>query len=294
MTLGGEGQDKTMPGIGRLDPMRVARYALAGSDPAFGIVELGEDHGQFPDTIAAITGDPLAGPVSYTGERHPLGEVRLLAPVIPRSKVLGIGRNYADPAAPDAQVPGPPVTFFKPNTTVIGPDDAIIRPTEVTELNFESELAIVIGRISRKVPAKRAQEVIFGYTVGNDVTAANLQQREPQWTRAKGFDTFTPLGPWIVTHLSIEEASNLAVSSTLDGEVRQQGNTNQMMRGIAELVAYFSNFSTLLPGDVILTGTPAGASQMLPLQHISCEIAGIGALHNVVVADDPGNFGEPA
>ena len=129
--------------------MRIARYSLAGAEPAYGIVELAADQGQFPDTIATISGDPLAGPVHYTGERHLLSEVRLLAPVIPRSKVIGVGRNFHDPKQPTAPSNEPPLLFFKPNTSVIGPEDVILKPQEVKELQFEGELAIVISRICR-------------------------------------------------------------------------------------------------------------------------------------------------
>lgn len=266
--------------------MRIARFALAGEDPTFGVVELAEDQGQFPDTLAAITGDPLAGPVTYTGARHRLDEVRLLAPVIPRSKIVGVGRNYADHVAEMGnEIPVTPVLFFKPNTAVIGPDDAIIKPVQTAELHYEGELAIVIGRICRKVPVERVAEVIFGYTIANDVTARDLQRAEPQWARAKGWDTFCPLGPWIVTHLTLAEAQHLSIVTSVDGEVRQDGNTSQMLRDVAELVSYISDFTTLLPGDVILTGTPAGVGAVRPGQRISIRVDGIGVLTNVVVAD---------
>ena len=176
--------------------MRIARYVPTGSpDPAFGIVELAEDAGNFPDTVATITGDPLAGPVNYTGERLPLAQVRLLAPVIPRSKVVAVGKNYAAHAAEmGSEVPSAPILFLKPNTSVIGPDEAIIKPFEISELSYEAELAVVIGRICRRVPLERVPEVIFGYTCANDVTARDGQRAEQQWTRAKGWDTFLPAG----------------------------------------------------------------------------------------------------
>ncbi len=267
--------------------MRIARYVPTGSpDPAFGIVELAEDAGNFPDTVATITGDPLAGPVNYTGERLPLAQVRLLAPVIPRSKVVAVGKNYAAHAAEmGSEVPSAPILFLKPNTSVIGPDEAIIKPFEISELSYEAELAVVIGRICRRVPLERVPEVIFGYTCANDVTARDVQRAEQQWTRAKGWDTFCPLGPWIVTHLSVDEAQNVRVVSRVDGELRQDGNTNQMLWSIPELVSYVSNFTTLLPGDVILTGTPAGVGELRPLQHVTVGIDSIGELHNVVVAE---------
>ncbi len=266
--------------------MRIARFAVAGGDPRFGIVALEADEGQFPDTIAVIDGDPLAGPVNYTGERIALDDARLLAPVIPRSKILAVGKNYAAHAAEfDGEVPPEPLIFMKPNTSVIGPDDVIVRPQLSHNVHCEGELAVVIGRFCRKVPVERAAEVIFGYTVANDVTARDLQRSDGQWTRAKGFDTFCPLGPWIVTHLGIDEAADLSLVTSVDGEVKQDANTNQMVYSIAELIAYVSAFATLLPGDVLLTGTPAGVGPLLAGQRVSVEIDGIGTLTNPVVDD---------
>jgi 2-keto-4-pentenoate hydratase/2-oxohepta-3-ene-1,7-dioic acid hydratase in catechol pathway len=267
--------------------MRIARFASAGADPRFGIVELSADGGQFPDTITVIDADPLAGPVNYTGERLRLADVRLLAPVIPRSKVLAVGKNYADHAAEfDGEVPPEPLIFLKPNTAVIGPGEPIVRPVLSQDVQFEGELAVVIGRICRKVPAELASQVIFGYTVANDVTARDLQRRDGQWARAKGFDSFCPLGPWIVTHLSVEEAGDLSLVTSVDGEVKQDAATSQMVYAIPDLIAYISAFTTLLPGDVILTGTPAGVGPILAGQRVSVEIDGIGTLTNPVIDDE--------
>lgn len=267
--------------------MRIARFASAGADPRFGIVELSSDGGQFPDTITVIDADPLAGPVNYTGERLRLADVRLLAPVIPRSKVLAVGKNYADHAAEfDGEVPPEPLIFLKPNTAVIGPGEPIVRPVFSQDVQFEGELAVVIGRICRKVPAELASQVIFGYTVANDITARDLQRRDGQWARAKGFDSFCPLGPWIVTHLSVEEAGDLSLVTSVDGEVKQDAATSQMVYAIPDLIAYISAFTTLLPGDVILTGTPAGVGPILAGQRVSVEIDGIGTLTNPVIDDE--------
>lgn len=267
--------------------MRIARFASAGADPRFGIVELSADGGQFPDTITVIDADPLAGPVNYTGERLRLADVRLLAPVIPRSKVLAVGKNYADHAAEfDGEVPPEPLIFLKPNTAVIGPGEPIVRPVLSQDVQFEGELAVVIGRICRKVPAELASQVIFGYTVANDITARDLQRRDGQWARAKGFDSFCPLGPWIVTHLSVEEAGDLSLVTSVDGEVKQDAATSQMVYAIPDLIAYISAFTTLLPGDVILTGTPAGVGPILAGQRVSVEIDGIGTLTNPVIDDE--------
>jgi len=267
--------------------MRIARFSAAGADPAFGMVELAEDKGEFPDTIAQVSGDPLAGPVKYTGARFGLGQVRLLSPVIPRSKLVCMGLNWAQHANEMGdEIPATPVVFIKPNTAVIGPDEPIVYPIESHFLSYEGELAIVIGRICRRVPVERAGEVIFGYTCANDVTARDLQHEEQQWTRAKGFDTFAPLGPWIVTHMDIAEASNLTIRTRVEDEVVQEGTTADMLHGIAEIVSYISNFTTLLPGDVILSGTPNGVGPMEAGQHVSVEIEGIGTLTNPVVAEE--------
>ena len=269
--------------------MRIARYVI-GDQIQFGTVELAADGGGHPDTVATVSSDPLAGPVNYTGERHPLDDVRLLAPVIPRSKVIGIGRNYAAHAAElGNEVPDEPLVFLKPNTSVIGPGEAIVRPTTTSNLHYEGELALVIGRICRDVPKERVAEVVFGYTVANDVTARDLQNTDGQWTRAKGYDTFCPLGPWIVTHLSLEEAGNLGIRTRLEGETVQDASTKLLVRDLATLVSYVSSFMTLLPGDVILTGTPAGVGPMTPGQHVEVEIDEIGTLDNVVVEDAGGD-----
>lgn len=267
--------------------MRVARFS-SGGDPRYGLVELAADGSDHPDTIAVLTGDPLAGPVNLSGERVALAEARLLSPVIPRSKVVGVGRNFAAHAAElGNEVPQTPLTFYKPNTSVIGPGDAIVHPDFTQQLSYEGELAVVIGRICKQVPVERAREVIFGYTIGNDVTARDLQGPDKQWARAKGADTFCPLGPWIITHFDLAEVSSLRIVTTVDGEVKQDGNTDQMVHGIAELVAYISSYTTLLPGDVVLTGTPEGVGAMTPGQTVSVEIEGIGTLSNPVVADGP-------
>lgn len=271
--------------------MRIARFSssrTSGGEPRFGLVELAADGGEHPDSIAVINGDPLAGPVNLTGEIIALSDARLLSPVIPRSKVVGVGRNFAAHAAElGNEVPTTPMTFFKPNTAVIGPQDAIVHPSYSQQVSFEGELAVVIGRICKEVPVERVPEVIFGYTIGNDVTARDLQGPDKQWSRAKGSDTFCPLGPWIITHLELAEAGNLGITTTLDDEVKQSGNTDQMVHDIASLVAYISSFTTLLPGDVILTGTPEGVGAMSPGQTVSVEIEGIGTLTNPVVGDGP-------
>ncbi|MCA0297351.1 MAG: fumarylacetoacetate hydrolase family protein [Actinobacteria bacterium] len=266
--------------------MRVARFVAQG-DPTYGVVELAEDQGPNPETVSVVSGDPLAGPVHYTGERLPLADVRLVSPVIPRSKIVGVGRNYSDHAAElGNEVPATPLVFLKPNTSVVGPGEPIVYPPETTNLHYEGELAVVIGRICRRVPAERAADVIFGYTVANDVTARDLQNADGQWSRAKGFDSFCPLGPWIATHIDLEEASRLDLTTSLNDKQVQSGNTSQLVHGIADLVAYVTSFTTLLPGDVILTGTPAGVRPMVVGDRVSVTIPGIGTLTNPVVAEE--------
>lgn len=264
--------------------MRIARFATAGQDPAYGIIELAVDGGDHPDTIASLTADPLAGgKVHYTGERHDLADVRLLAPVIPRSKIVGVGRNYADHAAElGNEVPAEPLLFFKPNTSVIGPDETIVRPRGCTNLHFEGELAVIIGRICKQVPVERAAEVIFGYTIANDVTARDWQNSDDQWARAKGSDTFLPLGPWINTHVTLDEAATLSVETRVGEDVKQSGSTSQLVHKVAELISYITDSMTLLPGDIILTGTPAGVGPMVPGDEVHVSIDGLGTLSNPV------------
>ena len=264
--------------------MRIARFSI-DDEVKFGLVE-GE--GEQPESleVAEILGHPF-GPVQVTQRRWPLSRVRLLSPVLP-SKVIGIGRNYAEHAAElGNEAPGkddPAVVFLKPSTSVIGPSDAIQYPLGVSfDVQHEAELAVVIGRLCRQVPQTRVPEVVLGYTCGNDVTARDLQRAENQWGRAKGFDTFCPLGPWIETEL---DPSDLAITCTVDGDLRQAGRTTQMTRSVADLVSYVSEAMTLLPGDVILTGTPAGVGPIVVGQQVSVSIEGIGNLTNRVVARD--------
>ncbi|WP_159618350.1 fumarylacetoacetate hydrolase family protein [Arthrobacter zhaoguopingii] len=253
--------------------MRIARFVV-DNDPMFGVVE-GPDGSE---ELAVINGDPFYSGIQLTGARHLLADVRLLAPVIPRSKVVGIGRNYADHAAElGNEVPPAPLMFLKPNTSVIGPGDPILLPSFSDEISYEAELAIVIGRICKDVPLERVDDVVFGYTCANDLTARDAQRTDDQWARAKGFDTSCPIGPWIETELDPE---NLAVKGSLDGELRQDGSTSQMIWGAKELVSYVSQAFTLLPGDIILTGTPAGVGLISEGQRYEVEIEGIGRLSN--------------
>ncbi|MDQ4008255.1 MAG: fumarylacetoacetate hydrolase family protein [Actinomycetota bacterium] len=259
--------------------MRIARFTT-GEEPRFGVVGTGGEEG----VVAALVGDPLYQGIEPTGERLDLDDVRLLAPVIPRSKVVCVGRNYADHAAElGNDLPEEPLLFLKPNTSVIGPRDPISYPRQSNDVQFEGELAVVIRRICRDVPAERAGDVVLGYTVGNDVTARDLQKKDVQFTRAKGFDSFCPLGPWIETDLA---HGDVQVSTTLNGEARQRGRTSQMIFDVPTLVAHITSVMTLLPGDVILTGTPAGVGPMQPGDEVAVTVEGIGTLTNKVVSRD--------
>ena len=233
--------------------------------------------------IQVLAGDPLYSGITKTGEKLALDSVKLLAPVIPRSKVVCVGKNYADHAKEmDSVVPEQPVIFIKPNTSVIGPDDAIVWPSMSKKVDHEAELAIVIGKICKDVPKERVQDVIFGYTIGNDVTARDLQKVDGQWSRAKGFDTFCPLGPWIETDI---DPSDLAISAEVDGQMRQSDRTSSMIFDIPTIIHFITQVYTLLPGDVILTGTPAGVGVIPVGSTVSISIEGIGTLSNRAVAD---------
>jgi 2-keto-4-pentenoate hydratase/2-oxohepta-3-ene-1,7-dioic acid hydratase in catechol pathway len=238
-------------------------------------------------TIAELHGHPFGvdpGGVRLTGRRYPLAEVRLLAPVLP-SKVVGAGRNYASYVREvNGELPADPVLFLKPSTSVTGPGDAIKYPVKLADrVDFEGELAIIIGRLCRQVPRERAEDVIFGYACANDVTSRDLQARDGQWTRAKGFDTFCPLGPWMETGTN---PADLALTTTVNGAVRQQARTSELLRDVPGLIEYVSQVMTLLPGDVLLTGTPAGVGPLTDGDEVSVTIESIGTLTNRVVIGD--------
>ena len=258
--------------------MRIARFAT-DDEPRFAAV--GEDR-TGESVLAVLDGDPLYRPIQLTGETIPLADARLVAPVLPRSKVVGVGRNYREHAAElGNEIPAEPLLFLKPNTSVIGPGEPIVVPHQSDEVHHEAELAVVIGRICRDVPPERVNDVILGYTCGNDVTARDLQKRDGQWARAKGFDSFCPLGPWIETEL---DPADLEITCTVGSEQRQSGRTSQMIYDVAALVAYISAAFTLLPGDVILTGTPAGVGPIVDGDDVTVAVEGIGELTNRVVA----------
>lgn len=250
--------------------MRIARFSHNGAI-TYGIVD--------ETDLVVLSGDPMFAGFEPTGERVPISDVALLAPVIPRSKVVCVGRNYRDHAAElGNDVPAEPMLFFKPNTSVIGPGDAISLPPQSQRVDFEGELAAVIGKIAKNVPAERALDYVFGYTIANDVTARDLQKSDGQWARAKGFDTFCPLGPAIET--DFDPTGDAVVTTRVNGEVRQRGPISDMIFSLADIIAYASAAFTLLPGDVILTGTPAGVGPFGAGDTVEVEISGLGILRN--------------
>ena len=275
--------------------MRIARFSRDDT-VAYGVVQEAAPDGVAsaaigPDTdgltIAELQGHPFGvgtDSVRYTGQSYPVADVRLLAPVLP-TKVVAIGKNYADHAREmGGEPPDEPVIFLKPSTSVIGPGDPVARPVKLSErIDFEGELAVVIGRLCRDVPPERVSEVIFGYTCANDVTARDLQAKDGQWARAKGFDTFCPLGPWIETGL---DPSDLELTTTVNGEVKQHARTSQLLHDVTAVVCYVTSVMTLLPGDILLTGTPAGIGPLVHGDRVSVAIQGIGALTNPVVDRD--------
>ncbi|HZG93896.1 MAG TPA: fumarylacetoacetate hydrolase family protein [Mycobacteriales bacterium] len=251
--------------------MRIARFSKDG-DVAFAVVE--------GDELAVLDRHPF-GAVTFTGERVPVADVRLLAPMIP-SKVVAIGKNYADHAREmGGEAPASPVLFMKPSTAVCGPGDPIQRPAGVERLDFEGELAVVIGRLARDVPVTRALGVVLGYTCANDVTARDQQKTDGQWTRAKGYDTFCPIGPWIETDL---DPGDLPIRTTLNGDTRQDSTTALLLHDVPTLISYVTAVMTLLPGDIVLTGTPAGVGPMVAGDEVSVTVEGIGTLTNPVVS----------
>jgi 2-keto-4-pentenoate hydratase/2-oxohepta-3-ene-1,7-dioic acid hydratase in catechol pathway len=238
--------------------------------------------------IHAVAGDPY-GPDGAAGLRigasvAPLDAVQLLAPCTP-SKVFLVGRNYEEHIKElKHDVPTEPLISQKSITSIIGPEAAIVHPARLShDVHYEGELAVVIGRTCHRAAEEEALGYLLGYTCANDVTARDLQNRDGQWTRSKGFDTFCPLGPWIETEL---DPANLRVTTRLNGAVKQDARTEIMLFGVGRIISHVSQFATLIPGDVILTGTPAGVGPMQPGDQVEVEVEGIGVLRNRVIAED--------
>jgi 2-keto-4-pentenoate hydratase/2-oxohepta-3-ene-1,7-dioic acid hydratase in catechol pathway len=254
--------------------MKICRFEQRGSQAQYGRLD-GISVTPFgTDSFA----DVLAGRYSETMSIA-IDDVKLLAPVRP-GKIIGVGRNYADHAKElGNEVPQDPLLFLKPPSAVLNPGDPIVRPEASQRVDFEGELAVVIGQHCRQIEEGRWREYVYGFTCGNDVTARDLQKKDVQFTRAKGFDTFCPLGPWIETDLDV---SDLELTTRLRGEVKQHGRTSQMIFAVPFLVAYISGIMTLEAGDVILTGTPSGVGAMESGDVVEIEIDGIGTLPNPV------------
>jgi 2-keto-4-pentenoate hydratase/2-oxohepta-3-ene-1,7-dioic acid hydratase in catechol pathway len=251
--------------------MKIVRISLENDEIAYGAVE--------PEGIRVHQGTPF---VAWEPTETILAfeQVQLLAPVFP-TKVVCVGRNYADHAAErDAEIPEEPVIFLKPSTSVVGPGQPIVLPAQAETVHHEAELAIVVGKVSRKVKAEDASQYIIGYTAANDVSARDLQARDGQWTRAKGFDSFCPLGPAIETEL---DPVGLAITCSVNGILRQDGNTEDMVFGVAEIFEFVTSVMTMLPGDVILTGTPGGVGPLVPGDFVEVSVERVGSLSNPVV-----------
>jgi 2-keto-4-pentenoate hydratase/2-oxohepta-3-ene-1,7-dioic acid hydratase in catechol pathway len=249
--------------------MRLVRFRF-GDRIVTGVVE--------GDAVRALAGTFFENPVP-SGEEIPLDDVRLLAPILP-SKVVCLGKNYAAHAAEfGGEVPEEPLVFLKPSTSVSGPGDPIPLPPISNRVDYEGELAVVIGRIARNVRAEETFRYILGYTCGNDVTLRDLQKKDDQWARAKGFDGSCPLGPWVETEL---DPIDVHLETRVNGEVRQSASTSDMVFGVATIIEFVTTFMTLLPGDVIMTGTPEGVGKLEPGDRVEVVIDGIGVLLNPV------------
>lgn len=249
--------------------MRLCRVERNGA-VCYGILE--------GDRVERLEGAPFDG-IRRSGESFPLAEARLLAPTEP-SKVVCVGKNYLDHAKEfDSEVPQEPLIFLKPSTAVIGPEEAVEYPSFGTRVDFEGELGLVIGKRCRNVKAEDFAGVVLGYTCVNDVTERDIQMKDGQWTRGKGFDTFCPIGPWIETGL---EASDLAIETRLNGVVRQHSRTSKLIFSLGRIVEHVTAFMTLLPGDVIATGTPEGVGPMQRGDTVEVELQGIGVLRSYI------------
>ncbi len=261
--------------------MRIARFVAPGSSSPVADIRWGIVEGSSALTVAAIADHPF-GPVKTTGDRWALDDVRLLSPILP-SKVVAVGKNYADHVKEmgGGEPPKSPIIFLKPSTSVIGQGDVIRLPPNSTRVDHEAELAIVMGRPAKDLTRDQALAHVLGYTCANDVTARDQQAEDVQFTRSKGYDSFCPIGPWIETAL---DPSDLRLTAAVNAELRQDARTSQMIHDVPTLIEFISAVMTLLPGDVILTGTPAGVGQVKDGDTVSVEVEGIGTLTNPVRA----------
>jgi len=252
--------------------MKFIRYQFKSQAPRFGWI--------YEDRVGPVEGEPF-GEYRRLEVETPLSEVRLLTPILP-GKIICVGRNYVEHAREhDAEVPEYPLLFMKPPSSVIGPDETIYLPPQSMQVEHEVELAVIIGKPGRWIRPDDALSHVFGYTMANDVTARDLQRKDGQWTRAKGFDTFCPLGPWIETDL---DPADVLLSCRVNGEMRQMSSTREMVFTVQQLIAYISSIMTLNPGDVLLTGTPAGVGPLVENDVVECHGEGIGVLSNSILS----------
>jgi 2-keto-4-pentenoate hydratase/2-oxohepta-3-ene-1,7-dioic acid hydratase in catechol pathway len=255
--------------------MQIVRFLLEGRLPRFGWIH--------EDKIGAIEGSIFA-PFQRGEADIRFEEVTLLPPVEP-SKIICVGRNYAAHAAEHkAEVPDLPILFLKPPTTILRPGGTILLPPQSKQVEHEAELAVVIGSAGRWIQTENALDHVLGYTVANDVTARDLQRRDLQWTRGKGFDTFCPIGPWVETEFSPVDSM---ITCHVNDELRQMGSTRDMIFSVRQLISYISSVMTLLPGDLLLTGTPAGVGILQPGDEVTVAVDGLGVLRNRVAAEKP-------
>lgn len=255
--------------------MRVIRYQPREEPARYGWV--------MDDKIGLLEGNPLAEFRRMEADR-PLLRTRLLAPILP-GKIICVGRNYAAHAKEhNVEVPEVPLLFLKPPSALAGPMSNIVIPPQSQQVEHEAELVVVIGQRGRWIPQEKALEHVFGYTIGNDVTARDLQRRDGQWTRGKGFDTFCPIGPWIETEF---DPSDALITCHVNGELRQMASTRDMIFSVPHLIAYASSVMTLEPGDILMTGTPSGVGPLRPNDVVEIAIDGIGTLRNPVTAEPP-------
>jgi len=253
--------------------MRFVRYQENSGSVRFGWV--------YQDQVGPLEGNPF-GQYRRLEVETPIEDVKILTPVLP-GKVICVGRNYVEHAREHgAEVPQIPLLFLKPASCCIGPGEAIVHPPQTQQMEHEAELVVVIGKSGRWIPAEAALDYVLGYTIGNDVTARDLQRQDGQWTRAKSFDTFCPLGPWIDTDF---DPSDALITCRVNDELRQMASTREMVFTVSQLIAFASTVMTLQPGDVILTGTPAGVGKLSPGDLIQIEIEGIGTLQNPVIRE---------
>jgi 2-keto-4-pentenoate hydratase/2-oxohepta-3-ene-1,7-dioic acid hydratase in catechol pathway len=250
--------------------MRTVRYQVKNDKPQYGWI--------LENKVGAIEGN-IYGEYRRLEASLPLAEVKLVAPVEP-SKIVCIGRNYAEHAKEhDVEVPKVPLIFLKPPSSIISPDEAIVLPPQSQQVEHEAELVVVIGKRGRNIITEEAQNYIFGYTVGNDVTARDLQRSDGQWTRAKGYDTFCSFGPWVDTEF---DPSDAIITCRVSGQPRQMASTRDMVFNVSQIIAFISSVMTLEPGDLIFTGTPAGVGPLIDGDEVVIEIEGLGKLSNPV------------